>query len=355
MKNFTLALVMLLLAFAGTTVYAQEDVDITPAKLKFATSDVGPFVYDQVCERNEESNAPNNFPAAKSDDGGFAYLFSWGNVWVDTDGNDKGATTYVRQMSNIVDLGGEVGKVWCMKGHDCSDDVFPYGIKPTTEPIWVGWLHQAFYFGSKINGAAYKSQKYTGRLSITWRVCLPEGEYSDKNGIFDAAVRDYSGNEKLQVGSQEKAILKTLQSDTEDADTWCKQEIDFEFNGDDQQVPLYIKFSHGRNDVEKFALLIKEMKITINPTTPIEKWNAFTLTMNPPTSVKDELAFACNYTIEGDNVVIDNLKGEQVSLYNTLGATITSFKATQSTENISLKENGMFILKVGEKSFKIVK
>ena len=359
MKKVTFFLMTLFLTFASASVYAQSDVDITPAKFKFATCDVGPFQYDQVCDHPEESNPPTNFAAAKSDEGGFVYIFSWGNVY-SKDGIDSDATTYVRQMSNIVDLGGEVGKVWCMKGGDCPDEVFPYGIKPTipypTGGEVIGWLDHALYFGSKLNGNSYVSnQKYTGRLSITWRLCMTEGSYDDNANVFTATVRDYSGNGKTGPGSAAIAEIKANQADTEDPDTWCKQEVDFEFMGDDLNVPLYIKLAHGIEDVSNFALLIKEFKMTVNPTTPIKEWDAFTLTMDPPSSVKDELAFACNYTIEGDNLSINNLNGEQISLYNTLGATIASFKATQATETISLKEDGIFILKVGEKSFKVIK
>ena len=312
MKKVTFFLMTLF--FACASVYAQTDVDITPAKYKFATCNVGPFQYDQVCDHPEESNVPTFFSAAKSDEGGFVYLFSWGNISVDQAGNDQGATTYVRQMSNIVNLGGEVGKVWCMKGHNCPDEVFPYGIKPTTDPVWIGWMHQALYFGSKMNGSSYVStQEYTGRLSITWRLCTAEDNYSTTDAIFDATVREYNGSDK--------AIIRASQADTKNSDTWCKQEVDFKFFGNDQNVPLYIKLSHGRNDPENFALLIKEFKITINPTTPIVEKETFTLSMGTPSSE----------TVNGTMTLTGLWKASDFSALDLSDQTITNIDMTEIT------------------------
>ena len=47
----------------------------------------------------------------------------WGKFNV-KNGIDQGNTPYMRTMSNIIDLGGEVGKVLCFKGHACTDEVF---------------------------------------------------------------------------------------------------------------------------------------------------------------------------------------------------------------------------------------
>lgn len=348
MKKITLFLFVIFMV-AVSSVSAQLPIDITSTPFVFANRTVGPFVFDGICDHPEESNAPNNFTAAKSDNGGFTYLFGWGPTYA-VDGVDKGNTPYIRQMSNIVDLGGEVGKVLCFKGHLCEDDVFPYGIKPAAAPEGgIGWPHMALYMGSKLKGSDYNAKtKYKARFSMTWRVCFPAEEYSETTGAFGIAVRDFSNNEK--------AVFKTASADTEDEDVWCKQEADFEFMGDNQNVPLYLKLSFDKITSLKGALLIKELKITVNPEGKAVPLEQITLAMNPPTSsIKDGFISSATYLIEGDNIVVSNLANEKIALYNTLGATVAELNATQSTETITVKENGIFILKVGDKSFKIVK
>ena len=78
--------------------------------------------------------------------------------------------------------------------------------------------------------------------------------------------------------------------------------------------------------------------------------------MNPVISaIENQAISSYNYTITGNNLCINNLSGEKITVYSTSGALITSFTATQSTENILLTGNGVFIVQVGNENFKIIK
>ncbi|MFR2069239.1 MAG: T9SS type A sorting domain-containing protein [Bacteroides nordii] len=352
MKKITLFSMLISLAFANTT-FAQENVDVTPSKFVFANQEVGPFVYDGVAEAQYTTNATAKNPVYKSDAGGYTYLMGWGKFNI-KDGVDQGNTPYMRTMSNIIDLGGEVGKVLCFKGHACTDEVFKYGIKPDASQLVgdIEWPAMALFLGSKINGTEYQNKEYKARLSITWRICLPADEYSDDSKAFAIRMNDYSINTKPFSSGDE---LIALTYETEDADTWCTQEDDFTFNGDAEQVPLLIKFSFDKY-VTTSALLIKEIKVTINPTGEPKLVEHKTLKMNPVISaIENQAISSYNYTITGNNLCINNLSGEKITVYSTSGALITSFTATQSTENILLTGNGVFIVQVGNENFKIIK
>lgn len=351
MKKITFSLWMFSMLAANTT-FAQENIDVTPPKYVFANQEVGSYVFDGVPTASYTTNAPALFKDAKSDKGGYSYLMGWGLFYA-TDGVDQGNTAYMRAMSNIIDLGGEVGKVLCFKGHECTDDVFPYGKKPDASLLVadIEWPAIAFYLGSKIDGADYENKTYKARLSVTWRICLPAEDYADDVSAFTMRMNDYSINTKpfAKIGDE----LNALTYETEEADTWCKQEADFEFNGDAEQVPLLIKFSFQKF-LTSSALLIKEIKVTINPTgDPIEVEH-MVLKMNP-TSIKEEHISSYNYSIAGNNLCINDLAGEKVTVFNTLGAIITSFTATQPTENILLPDSGVYIVQVGNERFKILK
>ena len=353
MKKITLFSMLISLAITNTT-FAQDNVDVTPTKFVFANQEVGPFVYDGVAEAEYTTNATAKNPVYKSDAGGYTYLMGWGKFNV-KNGIDQGNTPYMRTMSNIIDLGGEVGKVLCFKGHACTDEVFKYGIKPNASQLVgdIEWPAMALFLGYKMNGANYQNKEYKARLSITWRICLPADDYSDDSKAFAIRMNDYSINTKPFNNYGDELLAYTYE--TEDADTWCTQEGDFTFNGDDEQVPLLIKFSFDKF-VTTSALLIKEIKITINPTGEPVTVAHKTLTMNPaPTAIHNQTVSSYNYSVTGNNLYISNLSGEKITVYNTLGAMITSFTATQSTENILLTDNGIFIVQVGNERFKVSK
>lgn len=356
MKKITFFSMLISLAVANTT-FAQ--VDITPERFVFANQAVGPFVFDGVAAAEYTTNATAKNPIYKSDEGGYTYLMGWGTFYA-KDGVDQGNTGYMRSMSNIVDLGGEVGKVLCFKGHACTDDVFKYGIKPAESQLVgdIEWPAMALFLGYKMKGANYENKEYKARLSITWRICLPADDYSDEVQAFKINMNDYSINVKPFNGIGND--LPALTYETEEADTWCTQEGDFTFNGDDEQVPLLIKFSFGKY-VTTGALLIKEIKVTINPTGDPILVKHQVLNMDPPTTpvpptaIENESVSSYSYTVVGNNLCINNLSGEKITVYNTLGATITSFTATQATENIPLMDKGIFIVQVGNERFKILK
>lgn len=352
MKKITLKIFALLLMACATTTLMAQAIDITPAKFKFASQPVGKFVYDGVPTKSYETNAPAKMQSAISADGGYSYLMGWGNFFA-VNGVDKGNTSYMREMSNIIDLGGEVGKVLCFKGHACSDDVFAYGIKPDASLLTgdLEWPSIAFYLGNTIKGEAFAKQDYKARVSITWRLAIPEEEYSDETDAFTFRINDFSINTKPFVGIGDQ--ISALSYETEMADTWCTQEADFNFYGDEEQIPLLIKFSFGKYTTMG-ALLIKELKVTLNPEGEPVTLKHQTLMMNPTSITEVTEGEKHDFHIDGNCIVMNNIAGENVALYNIQGAYVKAIKATQSTETLIVDKKGVYVLQIGNKNYKVI-
>lgn len=339
------------MSFAVSSLTAQS-IDITPQKFKFSEQPIGRFIYDGLPDKSYETNAPAKYAPAKTSEGGYTYLMGWGNFYA-IDGVDKGNTEYMRAMTNIVDLGGEVGKVLCFKGHECGDDLFPYGIKPDASLLNgdIEWPAIAFYLGNTIDGTPYTKKNYKARFSITWRLVIPENEYSDEDDAFTLRINDYSINTKpfTNVGDQ----LAALSYETEFENTWCTQEADFSFYGDEEQVPLLVKFSFGKFTT-RGTLLIKEMKVTLNPEGEPTLLAHQELNM-APTSIKElENIPSYNFFVEENNIVINHLSGEKIAVYNSQGMLIKQIEKASTNEVISIQEKGVYILQIDNKNYKVI-
>lgn len=351
---------------ASTSLYAQSDVDMTSPRYKFAVQPVGTFQVDAVSDKNNTSNPANALPQAIDwyNDGflilhGADAISSAANLLDMRAGNDEASpfSKWIMESTQIVDLGGEVGKVFCIKG-DLADPVFPYGITPSECPEDWGnaeypyktpWWHYTTYFDSKLQGAAFPAGVHKARLSITWKVVTEE--YSDMEEAFTFVPKDYSNNHKTPDGS----IIKCMSADTEEETAWVKNEIDFEFTGDDQNIPLNIKWYFSDKIMRASAFLIKDLKLTFKPTgEPVAK-EVLNYTMNPETSLNTNTVEEIVTVVKDGVLSISNLKdGDAVKVYSILGHKVADFTAVSSTEYVELGAKGIYVIKVGDKGFKVL-
>ena len=117
-KFYFLAAAMLL----GAGAYAQTD--LTPDRFKFANQPEGEFTINYFFK---SANPTNGFPEALAgaDDG---FVASGNGQFTNTaEYPDIALGTYLKKYVTIEDLGGEVGKVLCIKG---SESTAEYGAEP---------------------------------------------------------------------------------------------------------------------------------------------------------------------------------------------------------------------------------
>ena len=134
MKKHLLGFAALL--FAGS-MFAQEDVDITPARYKFADQAVGQYKLDAFYGGANANNhggvaiAPSTIIEEHYNDGAVTVHGAPAGGFFD----------HVQAGTSIVDLGGEVGKVLCINGMNSNYNTI-YGMdyaKSTGSMLWFNF------------------------------------------------------------------------------------------------------------------------------------------------------------------------------------------------------------------------
>ena len=72
------------------------------------------------------------------------------------------------------------------------------------------------------------------------------------------------------------------------------------------------------------------------------------------TDIIEENLYDIRVYSSDDNIIINNIrKDDDISVYTTTGALITSLKSTGETANIIVPVNNIYIVKVNKKTFKL--
>lgn len=364
MKRFFTSVLMsgLLLMSAGLS----AQTDITPSRYQFSNLAVGPYSLDK--------GYPGANPSASDPDvvnnwnDGFTMALN-GNIADLTSGQGGILNSYFQ----ILDMGGEVGKVLCMKG---SDSTFPYGV--AGDPgFWLGWWNLAFYtdpvatpsVAPLIDGGlseADATKQATVRLRIVFHI--HQNVISTTNKLFDILAYTYTGNHKKdEFGAldatqefksgdctKEEFNYETFETEYVYDDTkWIACEYDFvapEVAG----VPLRFTLRMGGN-AKNTTLLIKEMTMTVNPTgDPIEK-EELTLVSDPVVTAVNDLPQVdpLNYYVANGVLYLRDVEaGDKVTVFSIVGQTISSIVALGSEVNMPLAK-GIYIVQAGQKTAKI--
>ena len=75
-----------------------------------------------------------------------------------------------------------------------------------------------------------------------------------------------------------------------------------------------------------------------------------------PTAIKDVTAdSAVKASVEGDNIVVVGVAGEQVSLHTAAGACVAAVKSAANSVTFNVPNHGVYIVKVGTKTLKLTK
>lgn len=346
-KKLLTAIVAISLSFA-----AIAQTDITPSRYVFSNQSVGKYSVNAV---NAGANPPAGWTVPVNNfDNGFFMLAGGPAVFTSLDAVQPAA---IQQGINIVDLGGEVGKVLVMRG------------KTSTYP--VGTAMGAGYAGAWFNMNFYFDKLLTP-IQETVRVRLVFSIYENEISATGSALgKFYTSNWQNNTSPALADVPSVFPSDFFQATDELGDPLPND-NGEayydptkwmvyefDTQIPeeagnpnrLKIEFTATAGNM---TIFFKEIKFTKNPVgDPVVRQ----LVRYTPgtTSVKDVLAANRNLSVAvtGNKVQLLNVSaGSRVEVFSVNGQLLNSFITTSDNASFDMSK-GFYILKAGAKTTKL--
>lgn len=340
--------ILLLSAFFAMGMTGMAQKDITPARYVFADQELGSYAYDEALPG---ANTPNSYDKAVDN-------FHDGYVVINNGQFGAGLSEapnakYVQSGTSIVDMGGEVGKVLCIKG---TNSTFPLG-KAAEGTFSIGWWNMSFYTPSDV------PSETPVRFRIVFKIV--ENTPDILNGMLSARAYTYAGNPSPQIdtfGSSEFiAKWEDDGSPKEDEngnpyyeeDLWKAAEFDFEA-GTEEGIPMRLTLLFSQQaKLPNTAILIKEIKMTLSPTGD-PKTETIRLKSSAVANEKVELENNVTYAVWGNQVEFHGLKaGEKVYVYTVDGKMAKAFIANGSNDFITLSE-GIYFVKSATSTLKVL-
>lgn len=344
-------LLLTLLSVAMCSVaYAQTD--ITPSRYVFSDQPVGQFTVNAV---NAGANPAAGWAVPVDNfNNGFFMLAGGPAVFTALDAAQPAA---IQQGINIVDLGGQVGKVLVMQGKTST-----YNVGTAMGDGYAGaWFNMNFYF-----------DKILTPIRETVRVRLVFSIHENVISATGSALgKFYTSNWQNNVSPALADVPTTFPSDffqaTDEAGDplanddgeayydptkWMVYEFDTqvpEESGNPNRLKIEFLGTAGN-----MTILFKEIKFIKNPVgDPVVRQ----LVRYTPgtTSVKDVLAASRNLQVAvvGNNVrLLDVAAGSRVEVFSVSGQLQNSFITTTDNESFEMPK-GFYILKAGTKTAKL--
>ncbi|MDD4428822.1 MAG: T9SS type A sorting domain-containing protein [Paludibacter sp.] len=351
MKTKILLLSIVMVLF-GAVVSAQ--VDITPSRYVFADQPVGQYVVDAV---NAGANPPVGWAAPSENfNNGYFVLAGGPAVFTSLDAVQPAA---IREGINIVDLGGDVGKVLVMRGKTST-----YNVGTPMGSGYAGaWFNLNFYMDKNITPVA-ENIRVRLVFSIVENVIGQEKvsafkQFYISNSQNNTSPTDYTTHSPFPstyFQATDELGDPLVNDDGEayyDPKKWMVYEFDAsvpEVAGNPARLKIDITGTAGN-----MTLFIKEIKFTKNATgDPVTRQM---LTLNPTvTSIKRPHAKneKLNVGIDHHQVKLFSVDaGSKVTVYNATGQISKSFTTTTQDESFNL-ETGFYIIRVQNKTGKII-
>ncbi len=372
MKNFFTLLFISGLLFT-TTLNAQTD--ITPARYQFSNLPKGAYSIDKAY--------PGANPPASDAD----VVDNWNDGFItmlnpNLSSLTAGQGAILNSYFQIVDLGGTVGKVLCMKG---SESTYAYG-DAGDAGFWLGWWNLAFYTDPDLTPSVVSMlpsgvttetatdaqlQEAEAAATIRLRIVfhIHQNTLSTTSKLFDILGYTYTGNHKQDTDgnidatpefksgdfTSEEFNWETYETEyTYDDTKWIACEYDF-VAPENAGAPLRFTFRFGDN-AENTTLLIKELSMTLNPTgDPVES-EVLTLETDGTTPVFDTIdeVSSLRYYVNNGVVNLMNVEvGADVKVFSLTGQLVQSEKATDSNVELSLNP-GMYLVSVANNTVKVL-
>lgn len=353
--------------FVAGIVNAQTD--ITPSRYVFSDLAVGPYSLDKGYNG---ANPPANDPDVVDNwNNGFIGVGN-PNIAVGADFAD-GQGKILNSYYQILDMGGEVGKVLCAKG---SESTFAYGVAGD-EGFWLGWWNKFIYTDpaktpniKQFLDAGDSEADATAKATVRFRVVfhIHQNEISTTNKLFDILGYTYSGDHKkvddVLTATQEfksgdfTDVVFNEETEVEEItynpNKWIACEYDFVAK-EEAGAPLRFTMRMGGN-YKSTTLLIKSITMTVNPTGEAVEREELTLTANPGTSAIREVTEkgALDYYVRDRNLTLKQVEiGENVAVYSISGQMLHSSVANSTEVTIPLAE-GFYVVKAGVQTAKVM-
>lgn len=343
--RFLLAPAMALLLTGSLT----AQTNITPARYIFADQPEGIFQLDEALTG---ANPPDSYVNVVN---------NWHDGYVVINNGQFGAgltgapnAMYIQSGTSIVDLGGEVGKVLCIKG---ADSQFEYGTA-ANGAFNIGWWNMSFFTDPVLTPVLAPV-----RFKVVFKII--ENTPDLANGQFATQAYTYANNHNpLSATFGSGDFIERWEDDgspkedengnlINDETLWIEHETDH-IAETEAGVPLRLAFKFSNQ--AKFpnsTFLIKSIDVILNPEgDPVAK-KEINLIANP-TGIKEILDSQLQYAIQGNQITFKNVPaGERVNIYSVSGSLVEMFISNGSEENVTLT-NGIYLVKAGSKVTKLI-
>lgn len=340
--------ILLVAAAFAMTVNVMAQKDITPARYVFADQKVGTYLYDEAMAG---ANPPNAFANAveKFNDG---YILLNNGQFGAGLGEAPNAK-YIQSGSSIVDLGGEVGKVLCIKG---ANSTFPAG-KAAEGTFNIGWWNMSFFTKGDV------PIETPVRFRVVFRIIENTPDLS--NGQLSAQPYTYAGDfaDATAVYGSGHFIARWEDDDAPkedgngnpyyDDELWQVTEFDYQA-GTEAGIPLRLTLHFASQaKLPNSAILIKEIKMTMNPTGEAKTEQ---IRLKSTTVANEDILInnKVTYTVFDNQVEFQGLTaGEKVYIYTVDGKLAKLFIANGSNDCASLA-GGFYFVKSGSSALKVL-
>lgn len=351
-KRILLASAAVIMVAANFSVFAQ---DITPSRYIFANQDEGPFKIDLAVAGWNGANGNSVVLAAYEADKEKGYVVLGGALsgFVPdgmTESTDALPLVALQQGCNIINLGGEVGKVLCIQGKNVDKE---FGGK-------IGEGFQACDMGLLLNSV----DGVNTRVKIVYQQYNPNKLADKTTKSFKFMVKTNGGVAKPSGDGVQATtynnFAKNITPDDWD-ETWAFDEtkwasVEFDYSlGTAFPYRLSISIPGTVNDD---VILIKEISIIQGSDgTLATDAKKEMLTLTPATSIEKALANLnekISVSVIGNNVIVSNLNaGESLAIYNVNGSLVDSFVATDTSAKMTL-DSGLYLVKAQNRTAKVL-
>ncbi len=363
-RNLLLVGAMLL---ASTSAMAITEEDITPSMYNFKDANVGQFTY---MTKFSGANCPAPSPF-------YGELYNNGLFFV-AGGAFAGDTPYFNDLqagTNIVDLGGTVGKVLCINGVNSTIDAKFKELydKDVTLPKCTGglnWFNINFVSDPQNTPVGGTADNPNIRVRVVMNIF--QNKISETEDVFTKMYAvNYQGNilpandntaSKANIRSGEfcetyedgEPVLDDNDNYVWDPKKWMVYEFDTWAPKDNEGtvvIPFRIKMELSAPTLASSTIFIKEVKIlkVTDNTAPILNTRSKTYKeylIDLPSGVESVVDNTTNYTINGQEVAVT----ENAEIYSIAGMKVADVKAGSS---VSLAK-GFYVAKIGNKNAKFV-
>lgn len=342
-KSLLLSAVALLTASGA---YAQND--ITPDRFKFANQPEGEYKIDYFVKTANPANGWQ-IPIDRSDDGFLMVAGAPAGIPATEEIPSTNMGQSIQKLTTIVDLGGEVGKVLCMKGKSSKYEKGAENI-PDADIRWFNYNFYTPFTFTPISTSeddqnpirvrlvfsiVHNTQTSTDEMFKMYASTLANSP-TPVNGLFSAADFQLLDEEGDPVVDDEWNAQY-------DPTKWMVYEFDFVV-GTEAGNPARLKMEIANAIWAEGAILIKELKFMTEPVgDPIQREY---VTYKPGDASVADLLKDDAFTVSGDQVTF-SAAGE---VYGLNGMKVATAKAGETVQ----LNAGFYIVRANGESSKLI-